>query len=285
MTQSANKREYAFKFDLAEFGTIHASNRKPPRGRIFSIAPKDGRLGYFGFIPKKQLQPALPFVTIHGISRNAAEHIFRFRPIAEQRGVAVIAPLFPKSIHRRFQRLRKGSDGIRAVDAFNRTLDAAAKEMGLSFDQFRIFGHSAGGQFAHRYLMAFPDRADRAALFAPGWYSFPTREHKYPTGIGGERSPIQDLTGFFDIDIQVLVGERDTVRDATLRTSRRLDTLQGRNRVERARAWALAMREAAMAAGAEPRIRLLELEGAGHSFRQNCENHRLGELVFSHLYG
>lgn len=255
------------------------------RGKIFSSPPRGDRLGYFGYIPKTVSTELPPLVSIHGISRNACEHIFQFRDAAEDYGTPVIAPLFTRNDHRRFQRLAAGAAGVRADAAFDLTLREVAETCGVSFDKIRIFGHSAGGQFAHRYLMAHPERADRLSIFAPGWYSLPTTDYNFPYGVGGKRSPIKSLDRFFDISTQVLVGERDRFRDSSLRKSKKLDLMQGVDRVERANTWVSAMQARAREMTKPNRVELIVIPDAGHSFGENCRKHRLKELVMEHLYG
>ncbi len=279
------ERDFAFRFGASQFATGNARAPVAPRGKIFSEPPNGNCLGYFGYVPESIHVNRPPLVTVHGISRNAGEHIFQFCSFADRYGVAVIAPHFPRSSHRWFQRLKENDEGVAADAAFDLTLNTAEDTFGLSFAKFRIFGHSAGGQYVHRYLMAHPDRADRASLFAPGWYSLPTNDHKFPYGIGGEKSPVKSLDRFLNVFVQVLVGERDRARDASLRKSRKLDSTQGGDRVERANTWVQAMRQAAIDAGQPPRVLLNTIADAGHSFGANCKHFRLRELVMEHLYG
>jgi pimeloyl-ACP methyl ester carboxylesterase len=102
----------------------------------------------------------------------------------------------------------------------------------------RLFGFSGGGQFAHRYALFYPRRVARQVLGAPGWYTFPDPEHRYPLGLRTAPPEWPKLTfnpgRFLRIPTLVLVGEHDNRRDRELNRTRQVDVHQGLDRMERA---------------------------------------------------
>ena len=108
-------------------------------------------------------------VVVHGISRNAAEHLDRFAPLARAAGVAVLAPLFEAATFPDYQRLGARGRGRRADLALRARLDAIRREIGLSPRRIHLFGHSGGGQFVHRYAMAYPEQVAGYVVSAAGW--------------------------------------------------------------------------------------------------------------------
>lgn len=101
---------------------------------------------------------------------------------------------------------------------------------------YRLYGHSAGGQFVQRFML-FHDSpyVDRAVIGSPGWYTMPDREQSFPYGTGNV--PYVDdevLKNYFSKDIIVQLSECDTVREWFLRKTPEAE-LQGRNRLERGR--------------------------------------------------
>jgi poly(3-hydroxybutyrate) depolymerase len=87
-------------------------------------------LDYFVYLPRSGIRDGRVLVSVHGISRNAEEHVTGFAPLAEQYGAAIVAPLFPAAEYRRYQRLGTSVNESRADLAFDRMLDDAASTLG-----------------------------------------------------------------------------------------------------------------------------------------------------------
>ena len=130
-------------------------------------------LDYFAYVPTQGQRDDRVFVTVHGISRNAEQHLEGFAAQAELYGAVMLAPLFPKESFPSYQRLGTSVHQERADLAFDQMLQDAAHWLGTGTMPLRIFGFSGGGQFTHRYAMFYPKRVARMVLGAPGWYTFP----------------------------------------------------------------------------------------------------------------
>ena len=63
------------------------------------------QLEYFVYIPESYRDDGKILYTIHGISRNAAEHVRGFVAQAERHGTVLVGPLFLKENFPRYQRL------------------------------------------------------------------------------------------------------------------------------------------------------------------------------------
>lgn len=202
------------------------------------------------------------------------DHVELLVPACEQHGVMLLAPalaIAPSlAAGAPFQQLGRG--GQRA-DLF---LHQCLREVGFLADaevgSFHLLGHSGGAQFAHRYLMAHPQRVERAVIAAAGWYTFPDTAQRFPHGI----RPTRRLPGlafnpeaYLRVPTTVIVGGEDT-QVARLRSNERIELQQGANRLERARRWVAAMRAQAQAHGMPPLVELIEVPGAGHGFKQLC---------------
>ena len=151
----------------------------------------------------------------------------------------------------------------------NRIVAEAGRLSGACFNRVYLFGYSGGGQFAHRYTFAHPQRVVALVIGAAGWYTFPDSERPYPQGTGeavGLPGVRFDPTHYLRVPACVLVGALDTKRDGELQKSSGLDRRQGRNRVQRGRSWVEAMRSAADEIGLQTRYRIELLPGVGHSF-------------------
>ena len=253
-----------------------------PAGGISFHAPESpAALPYYLFRPTSLRPDRRPLVAVHGISRNAYEHVRTFAPLAERTGRLVVAPYFGPAQCKRYQRIL--DETCRSDEALLATLETLAARTGRAIAEVDIFGFSGGAQFAHRFGMLHPERVGRLALASAGWYTFPTVEDVFPYGIAEvdeEGWRIAASFGrFLRIPALVLVGEQDTQRDENLRKGRRVDPRQGATRVERGRRWTEAIRRAARERGILARTELQLLPGCGHSFADCVARAGLAERV------
>ncbi|MEM7408663.1 MAG: alpha/beta hydrolase [Myxococcota bacterium] len=223
-------------------------------------------------------------VAIHGISRNVDEHFDVFVPVAERLGCALVTPLFDEVRFEDYQRLGRRGRGARADLALRNLLEEIRGGLWHGTTVW-LFGYSGGAQFAHRYAMAHPEDVRGAVLASAGWYTFPDRARAYPYGLrlGAELAAATLRPGaFLRVPMLALVGDRDTERDDALRSGPGIDRRQGWDRVERARRWVSAMRDAAIERALEPRVHFSTLPGVGHSFPEAVKA-GLAERVFEFL--
>ena len=236
---------------------------------------------YYFYVPSRVDPTARPLVVVHGISRRAHVHLATFAPFAEMSGRILIAPLFSKARCKRYQQLV--ADPCRADQALLATLRAVATKTGYDMSQVDLFGFSGGAQFAHRFAMMYPERVGRLAVASAGWYTLPDFEEAFPYGLasianGRERFQAK-LPDFLAIPTLVMVGERDLVRDESLRRRAEVDRRQGLTRVERAARWSQAMRQAAADRGVHAKISFHVLPACGHSFEDCARDGGLVDLV------
>ncbi|MGH8773057.1 MAG: alpha/beta hydrolase family protein, partial [Burkholderiales bacterium] len=237
---------------------------------------------YFLYLPRCDWKDAPIVVSVHGITRNAYEHAMLFAPYAERHGVILIAPLFTRERHRRYQRLGREREVARAdVVLDNIIADTCVLTRGQAHKVY-LFGYSGGGQFVHRYAFAHPGRVAAIVIGAAGWYTFPDREMPYPQGIRSAAFEF-DPAEFLTIPATVFVGENDTGRDDAFNTSVSLDSHQGETRLERGRRWIEAMREAAAAHRYDTRFEFQTLPGSDHSFLRSVKRGFLAGRVFESL--
>lgn len=236
-------------------------------------AAGESRLAGFAWAPEGAHDGLPLLVVIHGIARNAHGQARAFRPVAQARGWALVAPEFDERGHGDYQRLGRVGRGPRADHALEALVERAGERLSLRFGPRHLVGFSAGAQFAHRYLMAHPDRVDALVLGAPGWFTFPDPRRAYPYGlrVGRELPGVRLSPGdFLRRPVLLAVGSRDDARDPSLRQTRRVDRLQGHDRLERAIRWSEAMNHLARRRDIPEPVRLQVLKGAGHDFAECC---------------
>lgn len=244
-------------------------------------------LTYFLFQPSGGVRDGRVLVTVHGISRNAREHVELFATLAEQNGSAIIAPLFPLADFPRYQRLGTSAHEDRADLAFDQILKDAAENLGVDPFPLRLFGFSGGGQFSHRYGLLYPDRISRMVLGAPGWYTFPDTDEKFPFGLrSGSDWPKLRFSPqkFLSLPTLVMVGEADNIRDEDLNRTRRIDSRQGADRFERGQRWVQVMNAHARAFGFVPGFRFESVANATHAFDSYVAQPQFCKRVFEFLF-
>ena len=238
------------------------------RLEIVRVRQNDADLPYYYALPDHADAGARPLVAVHGISRNASEHVAAFAPFTARTGQIVLAPLFRTADWPYYQRVR--TTGRRADDALMAALDDLSARTGVSVDRVDLFGFSGGSQFAHRFAMLHPGRVGGLVLASAGWYTFPSEEDPFPYGIAPSGAEAQRIVGllheFLRIPTLVTVGAEDTERDAGLRKERIVDLRQGLTRVERGSRWVSAMRDRAVRQGVPATIEFRTVAGCGHSF-------------------
>lgn len=248
----------------------------------------DKALRYYVYVPNKRTAHTPLFVTVHGVSRNAREHAEKFAQLAEEYGVILVAPYFSKRRFGDYQRLGREGNGRRADHALQKITSEIERLTGADSSKLLLFGFSGGGQFVHRYTMAFPDHVLKVVIGAAGWYTWPESSRKYPYGI----APDARLEGiafdphkFLQVPACVLVGQWDIKYDPGLNQSARIQQQQGFTRLERGRRWVDAMNQAAMAHGVDTSYEFSMLRGINHDFTLAMNGGKLGQRVFSYLLG
>jgi pimeloyl-ACP methyl ester carboxylesterase len=251
------------------------------------IVANRGGCPFYSYTPRSASQAPRHslLVAVHGISRNALEVITQFAPHAEEHKITVIAPQFGEEEFKDYQRLGRVGHGRRADHALNDAVASFSRSRGIEFDRQFFFGFSGGGQFVHRYAMAYPERVSAAIVVAAGWYTPPNSRRRYPRGlrVAGALPGIRlEPENFLRVPILTLVGDRDVSRDASVRVRPWLDREQGRSRVERAECWTKLMQHAAARSGIDGLHEFAELPGVGHSF-PDCMNAGLAERLFAFI--
>lgn len=237
-----------------------------PSGRLLRRTSGSGlHPDYFVFLPEDVDLSRAPLVCVHGISRNAKEHAQAFMAVAARQRRLLVAPHFDADRFAGFQRLDRGIE--EAVEALWRDLEDFA---GFGLGQVDLVGFSGGAQFAHRYALLNPQRVASQALVSAGWYTFPNSHDGFPYGVKGAgkrgRRCAENLSSFLAIPTLVLVGARDTQRDAALRRTPDVDMKQGMNRIERASRWSCAFLQTATRSGVTPMLQYATLPDCGHAF-------------------
>jgi poly(3-hydroxybutyrate) depolymerase len=248
----------------------------------------DRRQLYYVYVPRVVLPGAPLVVAVHGISRNAREHAQRLASYADEYGVVLVAPLFDEERFPDYQRLGRPARGARADHMLERIVAEAGRTTGADVRKLYLFGFSGGGQFVHRFAMAYPERVASYVVGAAGWYTFPDETLSYPRGTRAEKcfgDICFDPERYLQVPALVLVGERDVHEGAAMRQGARVTGQQGGSRFERGERWVEAMQGAAREHGYDTRFEFGALPASGHSFSRAARRGSIGDRTFAWFFG
>lgn len=222
------------------------------------------------------------WVSVHGVTRQPLEHLLALAPWAQQAGAALLVPFFAEPRYARYQQLLDTRSGVRADLDLLAVVDEVLARQDIDTRRLHLFGHSGGAQFAHRFALWHGHRLAALGLSAAGWYTHPVPEHDFPVGLGRAADVMGEavcLPHFLRVPMRLWVGERDVAGDDQLRCSSRLPAGHGRNRLERAQAWAATVAGAAAAHGLPNPVQLQVLPGVSHAFAQGHRKAGLAQQV------
>ncbi|WP_426414774.1 hypothetical protein [Aestuariirhabdus sp. LZHN29] len=247
-----------------------------------------GGFKYYIALPKTVDERTRILVSVHGISRNASEHLEAFARNIDTDNCAILCPLFSAENFPGYQRLgiARKRHSARPDLALHSMLEHATQRYGVSSQRFDLFGFSGGAQFAHRYALLHPHRLRRLALAAAGYYTFPDHQQEFPRGLQQKRvrQPVRwQLEASLCIPMALFVGTLDNERDESLRQGPLIDAQQGVHRTERAERWVAATRQAISKRGLTTPVTLTMLADCGHDFTQCIAEGKLDQELRSFL--
>jgi alpha-beta hydrolase superfamily lysophospholipase len=207
-----------------------------------TIAPGRGTFVYTGheplrekpvtlhyFIPEGDAAAMSILFLFPGTERNAGDYLESWITAARANGCMVFSFEFPKT-HYSSNEYITGN----VMDDAGHLLPAAQRSFAIiepAFDYIRqatgcrdtrygMFGHSAGAQFVHRYVLFNPAaRVDKAIAANAGWYTLPDLAVDFPHGLKGTGLTTDDVKQAFLVNLTVHLGTADTRQDASLNTS------------------------------------------------------------------
>jgi len=237
-----------------------------------------GNPAFASFVPGK---PRRVLVLAHGYpwpdnSRTdsqllayASARVEAWKDFAHGCGAIVIAPVFGGTAFPGYREMA-GADP-RPDEFVNQLVDRLGRRyLGKGFDgRFSLHGHSAGGQFAARYLLTHPGRLREVILSAPSAYPFPDPHVPWPNGMARGRdlvtgraaaAPVRSrwIAAAATVTVIVLVGSLDIDnRPAAAGQA-------GSSRLTRGQNWVGQMRTLAEAEGQTASVLLAVVDDAGH---------------------
>lgn len=264
-----------------------ANDDRPAAASSLSAAAAD-KTGTFAFenwagpllrvwywAPSKVVADTPIVFVLHGVKRDADRYLAEWKPIAQHHGFIVVVPEFSnvsfpgsRGYNTGYFVEADGSPRPRAQWSFaalEPLFDAIKARTGSEVPRYALYGHSAGAQFVHRYVLFMPEaRLSHAVAANAGWYTLPALDTAYPYGLAGTPVAESDLKRALGKPLTILLGTADTDRaDPNFRTTKEADA-QGAHRFARGQGFHAAGRAAAARLAVPFGWRLQEVPGVGH---------------------
>lgn len=242
----------------------------------YSFAGWDGpAVRVFYAIPEHVTATTPVLFVMHGVKRDADRYRDEWRQLAIDRGMILVVPEFNAKDFPR----TAGYNGGNFLDADGKPrprsqwsfalieplFDDIRARTGTQVPHYAIYGHSAGGQFVHRFVTFMPNaRLSQAIAANAGWYTMPDLVQRYPYGLAGAPANAAMLKATLGKPMTILLGTADT--DPNHENLRRTKEAmaQGPYRLARGRSYFAAGKAAAEKLGVRFGWRLQEVPGVAH---------------------
>lgn len=211
-------------------------------------------------------------MVMHGVDRDADRYRDEWSPLADAHGFLLLCPefsrsKFPKTGWYNLGGMEMTADPARwAFSVPDRVFVEARGRFGATSERYSLYGHSAGSQFVHRFLLLAPSpRVEQAISANAGWYTLPLFDLPFPYGLRNTAVTEAQVTAFLQRPLVLQLGESDTNPEhRTLERNPQADR-QGIHRFARGLNFLAVGRREAERRGIALAWRLVTVPGVGHS--------------------
>jgi hypothetical protein len=154
-------------------------------------------------------------IVLHGMRRNADDYRDDWRTISDACDAVILVPRFdaqrfPGSAAYNLGEAIPGYPEASAFDAVEPLFEHVRSGLDLEARGYGLFGHSAGAQFVHRFLMLTRDtHAERSVAANAGWYTWPDMMVDWPYGLRGAPRPTLSQGEIAAQNLTLLLGDAD----------------------------------------------------------------------------
>lgn len=233
---------------------VQSQNLQANKTGMFTFTPSGALstkpINVFYHIPNGDITTMPILFSFHGGGRNADNYRDYWITMANANNFMVFAPEFSNANF-------PGGDGYNLANIFddgdNPSLSTLNPKDEWAFsvidplfeqiraavsgtqEKYNAWGHSAGAQFLHRFVMYLPNsKLDIAVCSNSGWYTVPEFSIDFPYALDKSQLPNVDLIAAFSKKLIVHIGTSDTdPNSAGLRHNSTVDNQQGVNRYVR----------------------------------------------------
>ena len=268
-----------------------AAPRLPAGESTFIFDGWDGpAIKVWTFVPEGVEAARAPIlIVMHGLNRDADRYLREWRDVAREKGIVAIFPEFSRNSFQSSREYNLGNVTKRgstkllprsewSFAAIEPLFDEVVERIEGTQTGYTLYGHSAGSQFVHRFLLTQREtRAQRYISANAGWYTLPTFALNYPDGINGLDLTREDLETALATDTIILLGDADNDENASNLNQSEGAMRQGEHRFARGRYFYAFAKEMARREGWIFNWSLRVVPGVGHD--NGAMAKAAGELV------
>jgi alpha-beta hydrolase superfamily lysophospholipase len=215
-----------------------------------------------------------------GAHRDGEAYRQDWLPLVEERNTLLLVLEFPKDDYPGAASYNQGNildakGNINPPEAWTFNMvealfETILRDTNSKAKDYALFGHSAGGQFVHRFMQFTEENRVRVAVAAnAGWYTMPDQGVEFPHGLKNSPLSSKELREAFSRHLVIMVGADDVdPKDTLLQRDRKTDA-QGDNRLARGLNFYQASRDAARESEFNWALRVVP--GAAHDHKQMAQ--------------
>lgn len=247
----------------------------------------DKPIEVYYYIPRKgNVTQMRVLFAMHGADRSGSTALKCWLDFAEQHGFVVIAPEFSRDFFNenayQFGNVYETKE-FKVLNPRDKWVYSSIESI---FDYFIVcnksaaefydmYGHSAGGQFTHRYVIALcPERLNIAVAANPGTWTFPLVDglvgesgHVYGWPYSIYNTPFdskEHIEAIFAKKLYIQTGTMDTATSGEHVPTDEAALAEGKNRHDRAIRFHKCAQSAALSLGINLNWNLVKVNGIGH---------------------
>ena len=229
----------------------------------------------FYHIPEGKVRNMDVIFVLHGTNRNGDEYFEWTKEASRKYPTVLLSPVFTSDL---FPTRDYQSGGIKDANNNYNTpekmtykiiddiFEHLVKYSNLKTKHYNIIGHSAGGQFVHRFMLFSDSPYVKTGVASnAGVYTFPDEKIEFPYGMEGYTTDPKSLRKrYYSRDLTIFLGTADTIRDRNFPAGPQAD-LQGLTRFERGQNFFNRNKKVAENEGAAFNWKMDFIEGVGHA--------------------
>ena len=236
----------------------------------------DEAIDVFYYAPERDLRMSRILVVMPGRGRNADEYRDEWLEHAAREDALLLVPEFPDDSYSvaeyNLGNVVDESGGVVPKDEWTFSVIEAlyeyvSGEVHSDEPGYYLYGHSAGGQFVHRFMLYMDDNSVLRSVSAnSGWYTVPDPEVDFPYGLrDGPTEDDEDVERMVGAPLTVLLGTDDNDPDSDGLRSDVGSREQGATRLDRGFFFFRSGQQSAEQLGASFAWELEMVNGIGHS--------------------
>ena len=218
-------------------------------------------------------------IVMHGAGRNASGYNKSWSAEADAQNILVVTPNMSEKKYPG-ERYYNIGDMLDSNDegghlrpeknwvfpVIDRVFEQVRARTGATSKGFILYGHSAGAQFVHRYLLLTPETKATMIISAnAGWYTMPDREASFPYGLKGIQMTDESLAKAFARPVVILLGDQDTDPNHDQLRRNAQSNKQGAHRVARGHRFYEISKAKAAELGVPVNWKIGMVPGVGHT--------------------